>query len=272
MRTVIAHGHIFKNAGTTLDWALKRNFQEDFCDHRDDNEMRQGKSEYLEQFLHDNPNVKAISSHHLCDTSQVKSIRIIPLYLVRHPIERIISVYNFERQQDADTPGAIAAKEKSLIEYVNWRMQKNVGGTIRNYQSLYIAGLNAAKTKGLNQLSIASRLKEKTSTNQNIGLVDRFDESMVLFEKNLATCGIKVDLSYVKQNVMSTNIGSINEKAALALKKLDNSALSTIENNALDLALYDSIAFNFIKIHSSPRMKANLNAFRERCNRLREDE
>ena len=40
MKQVILHGHIFKNAGTTLDWALKRSFGKAFVDHRRDDQMR----------------------------------------------------------------------------------------------------------------------------------------------------------------------------------------------------------------------------------------
>ena len=35
-RKVIIHKHLFKNAGTTFDWSLHKNFGNDFCDHRDD--------------------------------------------------------------------------------------------------------------------------------------------------------------------------------------------------------------------------------------------
>ena len=36
MRNVILHYHLFKNAGSTLDWSLQRQFGAGFVDHRDD--------------------------------------------------------------------------------------------------------------------------------------------------------------------------------------------------------------------------------------------
>jgi len=119
MRTFIAHGHIFKNAGATFDWALGRNFGEGFCDHRDDERMRLEGAPYLVQYLQDNPHIDAISFHHVCVTSGIEGIDIVPVYMLRHPIERIVSVYNFERKQASSTPGAIAAKNVTLETMCN---------------------------------------------------------------------------------------------------------------------------------------------------------
>jgi len=60
--------------------------------------------------------------------------------MLRHPIERIRSVYDFERKQRGRTPGSRAAKSKSFRDYVAWRMTPAVAHTIRNYQTLYLAG------------------------------------------------------------------------------------------------------------------------------------
>jgi hypothetical protein len=143
MRVVLAHGHIFKNAGTTLDWSLERNFGEAFLDHRDDKIMREHGTRHVSELLVQRPELKALSSHHLVHRMpEVEDCLIVPIYLLRHPIERIDSVYNFERRQEADTAGARAAKEKSFREYVAWRMQSGVPRTIRNYQTIYLAGVH----------------------------------------------------------------------------------------------------------------------------------
>ena len=64
-RVVILHGHMFKNAGSTFDWALNKNFGKAFIDHRDDAALLKGGGAYLSDFLNSNPEVKAFSSHHL---------------------------------------------------------------------------------------------------------------------------------------------------------------------------------------------------------------
>ena len=165
MRTVIAHGHIFKNAGTTFDWALEKNFGKSFCDHREDKPMRQQGASYLTQYLLDNPQINAISSHHLCETSTIDEIDIIPVFLLRHPIERILSVYTFEREQKSSSPGAKAAKKYNFKDYVQWRMDPEVNRTIRNYQTSYLAGDQTRKTSKACTLNVFNAALNKAQHN-----------------------------------------------------------------------------------------------------------
>ena len=135
-RTVILHGHIFKNAGTTFDWSLKRNFGEGFVDHREDKDMRRQGADYLLRYLEERPGIVALSSHHLCCPLPVsEAFDFVPIFMLRHPIERIWSVYQFERRQKSDSPGARRAKELDLKRYALWRMQDDVNPAIRNYQT-----------------------------------------------------------------------------------------------------------------------------------------
>ena len=133
MRHVILHGHIFKNAGTTFDWSLRKNFGNSFLDHRQDQLMRQDGSAHLQQLLLDSPQLKAISSHHMTRAlPEMAQVRFTQIYLLRHPLLRLRSVYDFERKQRGQTPGSKAAKSKSFRDYVEWRMQQTVAHTIRN--------------------------------------------------------------------------------------------------------------------------------------------
>ena len=51
MRHIILHGHIFKNAGTTFDWSLQKNFGKNFLDHRKDLLMRREGRGHIEELL-----------------------------------------------------------------------------------------------------------------------------------------------------------------------------------------------------------------------------
>ena len=55
---ILLHGHMFKNAGSTLDWSLRQNFGADFLDHRDD------------EYLRDNPEGLATLVHPTCAQSR----------------------------------------------------------------------------------------------------------------------------------------------------------------------------------------------------------
>lgn len=266
MRTVIAHGHIFKNAGTTFDWALERNFGKRFCDHRDDGLMEQYGASYLGQYLHDNPCINAISSHHLCDTSTIQGIEVIPVYLLRHPIERILSVYNFERRQNSSSPGAIAAKKYNFKDYVQWRMDPNVNGVIRNYQTIYLAGLHAIKPSRECTVEAFNVALVKLQSSL-VGLVEEFDASMIKFEEFLKRRNIELDLSYIKQNVNIERSLVYGKEVSYIAEQLGDTFDEVLSKNSYDLALHCA-ATQLLEKEQVEDYSLKLADFKERCARL----
>ena len=98
MKNILVHVHIFKNAGSSFDDALNRFYRDDFIDHRDDSELLIGKMDYLEKYLDSHPNIQAFSSHSIHFLPQnTDKYNFLPIYLLRHPIDRIRSVYSFEK-------------------------------------------------------------------------------------------------------------------------------------------------------------------------------
>jgi len=98
-RIVIAHAHIFKNAGTTIDWILQRNFGKKFLDDRNDQLIR-SDTEYVAKLLSKNKKLKAFSSHSLpLPVNQIEGIDLQVMCMLRHPLLRVRSVYDFERKQ-----------------------------------------------------------------------------------------------------------------------------------------------------------------------------
>lgn len=266
MRTIIAHGHIFKNAGTTFDWSLKRNFGIDFIDHRDDKSMRRGGADYLDDFLMKNENIKAISSHHLClPLPKNVGYNILPCYILRNPILRIKSVYDFEVQQKSDSLGAKTAKNLNFLEYCIWRMKEDIPPTIRNYQTLYLSGV---KKRPLNYFDYSNAVQYVKKTNL-VGLVERYDESMVLFEEEFRKKGISLDLSHKKQNVIYDGNLPISNRIDLILEELSEKANFIIAKNLYDLRLYAKMCILFEeRIKKIPEFYLKLKSYRDRCSML----
>ena len=270
MRHVILHGHIFKNAGTTFDWSLERCFGEGFVDHRDDKTMRERRARYLAELVSETPQLRALSSHHLCSPRpEMDDVTFHPVYFLRHPIERIASVYAFERRQDADTRGARAAKEKDFQEYVRWRFQNNVPGTIRDYQTCNITGCHDSKTKqapvswlrrGINQLAAIDC----------VGVVDRYDESMVVFEAKLRADFPDIDLAYRAQNVTNPRSEvTLETRVNDTLERLGDLAVEVIRLNSYDLALYRQANQKLdAALAELPDAERSLEDFRKRCQKL----
>ena len=236
-RVVILHRHIFKNAGTTFDSILKNNFSGSFCDHRDDIPMHKEGQKYLIRYLIEHPEIKALSSHHIWfNFSKHSDYELIPVMFLRHPIERIRSVYNFERQQQADTPGAVMAKMLDFNAYVAWRMQDDVSPVIRNMHTRYLAGVKGPKPLRKKHLRVAIKSIEQ---NPFIGVVDLFDESLQIFDNEFKKMGIVLDFSYTPQNVMQpAGIKDCETRTKEVLNELGELVDIVLEKNSLDLELY----------------------------------
>ncbi len=263
---VIAHGHMFKNAGSTFDWALKNNFGRCFYDHRDDKDMIRGKARYLASFLSKNKNIIAISSHHLCmPLPKIANTKIIPVFIFRHPIERIRSVYLFERKQTEKTPGSIHAKKYNFKQYVEWRMQPDVNATIKDFQVRFI--VNIRRPQHIVNTKDLTKAEQILTDSPLVGIVDRYDESMVVFEDYLRKYFPMINLAYIKQNVNQANAAmSVKEKKNKVLAELDDLADMVIANNEADLAIYQ-FANNLLDEHSKRinNFSDKLADFKSRC-------
>lgn len=272
MRHIVLHGHIFKNAGSTLDWSLQRIFGDRFLDHRQDKPMRQAGRELLAQLVEQDEQLCALSSHHMTgDLPRISGVNFICVNLLRHPLRRLRSVYDFERRQEGETPGARAAKQKNFRDYVAWRMQPDVARTIRNYQTLYLAGRhhptdNAEIARHYFGVALA-----KIASSAFVGVVERYDESMVVLEEQLRSIFPDIDLSYVRQNVsVSPSVGQAGERiVAEVMSELGDLQKQVIDENSFDLALYQSgSAALQSRIEGMENFALKLANFRQRCARL----
>lgn len=236
IKPVLVHAHLFKNAGTTLDWSLGRSFGTGFCDHRDDAQMR-GNPEYLADFLTKNSQLRALSSHWLpFPLPCIAGVELHPLVILRDPIERILSVYEFERRQAVDHPGTKKAREGDLQSYVSWRIDVGTGPVIRDYQVRMLSGEYPGKDIE-SQFQQAITLLESLPA---IGLVERYRESAVLFEHALSGAFPELDLSFQRQNVRDSNDQrSPDERRAAVEYQLGDLLQAVRDANSFDIALYD---------------------------------
>jgi len=245
---VIVHNHLFKNAGTTIDWVLEKNFGAKFVDHRDNEEMKGGTA-YLERFFRENPQVRALASHHLAlPLPGMNGVRFFLLTMYRHPLERVTSVYNFERQQaQADTLGARFAREHSLREYVLWRMLQDVPPTIRNYH-VFCCLPGAVQWNRPFTEDDLERAKRFVDATPLVGVVERFDESVALFEHTLRPHFPGISLAYKPQNVRQSRQETTEQRLDRLKAEAGQEAFEALEQgNRLDMKLYAYVEALFQK-------------------------
>ena len=235
---VIVHVHLFKNAGSTFDWSLKRNFGSAFIDHREDDKMRKG-ADYLGPYLRQwQP--KALSSHHIMlPLPEIPGMTLLPVFMLRHPMDRLGSVYAFEKKQKANTKGAIKAKEMPFAEFIRWYMQPGSPATVRDFQVRRCSGKTRAG-KPLEPTDYQEALKT-LGNSPLVGIVEAYDESMIVFEDVLRNYFPGMDLSYKKQNVGKRQSETLEQRVAGIEAALGDDLVNLVmENNQYDFMLYEA--------------------------------
>lgn len=244
MRHIIIHYHIYKNAGTTIDGILEKNFGAQCGYIEGANPWDTLESHLVLKYAMDNPQLKSISSHQARLPLPVnQDISFHPILFLRHPIDRIGSVYFFERNQPADSPslGAKIARDCGIVEYVKWRLEEGNGSVIRNFQTIYLAGRqrdmrSAAATDQDLKLAI-----DRMSLLPCFGIVEYFNESIARIGKYLSQYFGPVDMRYSIKN-------RSDERKTAVQARLDDMEAALGRNlfkrliyeNDMDIQLYES--------------------------------
>ena len=180
---MIIHYHTFKNAGTSVDEMLKRNFAE----HWEEAEFRlpgAGKHSNVDvvtQYLRERPNLQAFSSHTALLPLPNLGRPIFPIVFVRHPLDRLRSAYTFERRQVADTHGARLAKAQDFSGYLRELLASPHNRQARNFQTSRLA-CNEPAANGP-ELDRAMRAFDALPF---VGLVEAYDASLQRLQQKLA--------------------------------------------------------------------------------------
>jgi len=240
-RTVLIHYHIFKNAGTTIDWILKKKFKDKMIKFDDqENPSRVLSPELILDFLKNHPEVIAISSEQLHEMVPNKyGINLIPIIFIRQPIQRANSIYTYNRyvldETDPSTPAGYA-KLHSYGEFLQWRLEIDPNLFV-NYQVRFILDL----ISDFKSNTIEKYFQDAVEYLKNcpiIGIVDRMNESLVVAEHFLKKDFTQIDLSYVVQN-LSRNKESETSNISPQQKEKNDLIIKTLEQkNEFDFKLY----------------------------------
>lgn len=170
---------MYKNAGSTLDWSLRRSFGASYVARVENKAMRDNPKS-LYSYVDEHPRVRVLSSQWLpLPVPAVFWLRPYVLLFLRHPVDRCRSVYNFARkQQHSDQNGAKQAREFSFVDFVKWRMETTSGPVIRDFQTRYCSGKYSSQDMDeVYELAVAN-----LDATPFVGFVHRYPESIALFE------------------------------------------------------------------------------------------
>ncbi|WP_109478950.1 sulfotransferase family 2 domain-containing protein [Paraburkholderia sp. C35] len=256
MRTVVVHYHLFKNAGTTMDGILAKNFPDEAHGHIEGNyPWSTVSSQQVLDYARANSQLRAISSHQArLPLPQDPTIRFVPILFIRHPIDRFASVYEFERRQPADSlsPSVSIARNGGLAAFADWVVSREATAVCRNFHVIHLAGaqddMRTARATHADYELALSRLDDLPF----FGIVDRFESSLEQFERVAEPLLGKLDFNYVSDNVTPGRHATLDERLAAVEAELGVSLYrELLECNALDMLLYREALARFEKVEKS---------------------
>jgi hypothetical protein len=237
---ILIHYHLFKNGGTTIEWALKKNFGNAFQAIHAEGETGVVDNKALLHFLRENPHVTAITSHQLrLPAPKHERFRFLEICFVRHPLDRLQSMYHYYRRvEDSTNTNVAMARKLRLREFLVW-LRENQPFNVINAQTCFLG--NSGRyffPPSPQHLQHAIACLQELAV---VGSVDRFDDSMIVAEHFLQPVFPKLELSYVVQNTRSGRPDTLAERLEKMREECGDEFFAELGRlNELDLQLVES--------------------------------
>lgn len=264
---ILLHYHIFKNAGSTIDWILRKNFPNAFFPLEPEREFQVVTNQEIIDFLSQHPNTSALSSHNFRLPSPNHPVfKFVEIVFIRHPLDRLQSMYYFYRAMKGSDFRAMQAKIMCLPDFLLWFMESQPFNVI-NSQTVILskgwAGDYFFPPSRVQWREATTRIREI----KFLGVVERTDESLVTAEYFLKPFFQELDLSYIVQNAREARKGSLPERLEEMRSLCGEHVYRTLESlNKLDLESW-SFANQELdrRLTFVPNFQEKLSKFGTRC-------
>lgn len=246
-RVVLLHYHIFKNAGTTVELLLADNFGRHFRRFDSPDPFALLGEKDLLDFLGSHPDVEAVSTHTLLPPKpQVAPYLFLDLLLVRHPLDRLGSVYSFYQRTKIDhDPLCEAARCLTAAQFFE-RLMEKYPHLVNNAQVNYlIGGRKVARQYDLQRALAVARACSV------LGTTEMFDMCMLCAEQALQPYFGRLDFSYVPQNVTLGRPRELNHR----LQEMRRACGTTLYDRLLKLNRLDLELFEWTSQEAERRYK-----------------
>lgn len=273
-RFVIVHYHIFKNGGSTIEAILAREFGKRESGHafatlHGPQASSTLDARDLERFLRRNPRVTVVSSAHLrYPKPAIRHMVIFDCCFLRHPLERLDSLYRYSRNVDSEDFLSVRARRMNAREFF-CDLLKESPHLISNVQVTQIACAGAF-TRPAHSYDL-ERAAGILADMAMPGLVEMFDESLTAAEYFLKPAFPRLSLEYVPRNVTRVPTASRAQNRQERLMRLWGGDVyeDLARLNQFDLELFRR-AENEIRrrVALIPDAEARLLEFQSRCAQL----
>lgn len=248
MRTVICHYHIYKNSGTSFDTLLTENFGDDHICFDGPFPFFTIDQEQLSRIVERKKDIIAFSSHQIQLPAPVSlDYLVLPVVFLRHPLLRIMSIYNFKRQSDDGTLTSKNARDMTFDEWINYCFSDNQEIThISNAQTRLLgAAYRQRPLMRRKPNAMEYDVHQAIRNIKNVPLLARteyFNQDVGKFPKILSGYGIDFKFEKIDpQNTTSDNLDKPIIERLDAIKQLltEKNYQRLLDANEQDLMLFD---------------------------------
>jgi hypothetical protein len=240
---LVLHYHLFKNAGTSVDEILVRNFGPLWATEEFPPCGIKSNVAAVEAYLRGRPDLVALSSHTaLLPAPDLGGRKVIPVLLIRHPIDRLKSAYEFERRQGADTFGSRLAKESDFAGYLRGLLASPGNRQVRNFQAYRLA-FNEPPEAG----SEEERARRALKTLEFVGLVEAFDKSVKRMSRLLMPYFPQFELAIVRKNITRRKTDSFEERQLEIRSEIGAGLYNDVAAaNDTDLQIFNTVKDDYV--------------------------
>jgi len=243
-RTIIVHYHIFKNAGSSVDRLLHMAFGDRWATLEGPTPTSLLRPDDLARFIKDRPEIVAVSSH-LLRPPAPPGVRVLPIVLIRHPLDRAFSVYSHLRRHGDGAKTGTVAQETDFSQFVLWCLNnKTLGGmVITNYQVIHLSPASFRNEHIYQAVALENDYRHAVnylSDTACFGTVDLFDATMDWLGREAATIGLHIPAMTVTENATPDRPRDLDERLHVARQLLGPSLYQRyMDENEFDLRLYE---------------------------------
>ncbi|HEY6233468.1 MAG TPA: hypothetical protein VIW69_00015 [Candidatus Elarobacter sp.] len=263
-RRVILHYHIMKNAGTTIESILAREFDDAFYSvHRRENEGTID-ADAIADILAAKPSAVALTSHHFAfPRPEIPFTSIVDCCPIRHPLDRLESLHRYlSRIEPVDAVSALATNSEAPA-FLRTLLER-FPNYVQNVQTIAIANGTRFRSLSDRDFATADAVVQKSGLHV---VVDRLDESLTVGEYFLRPVFAGLRLHYVSQNITQERGMTLGERQERLCARLDATLLQELRAaNEFDMRLYETANRELDRrIRLVPSFEKRLANFRARC-------
>jgi hypothetical protein len=268
-RRVLLHYHYFKNAGSTIEWILEKNFAQAHASLHEDTARGTVVNSEIMEFLLARPQVVSLTSHHIrLPAPSDERFRFIEICCLRHPMDRLLSIYHhYRRETSFNDLAVLQSQTLNLREFLEWFHESQPFNTINPQTNLMSNSGNFFFPPTRRDWQ---RAVTRTREVKMLGVVERFDDSLIAAEYFLRPMFPKLDLSYIVQNVNPTRMSSLAKRLDEMRYQCGPTLYSRLEEaNRFDAELA-AIAEDELdrRLQFVPHLSARREVFQSRCLKL----